>query len=77
MTLYDQRRDVRIYCARGSSLPQAKLDESKAAEILRRYKPFCPVNGAKPLAKEFGVHHNTILKLTSRESWAHLTGREG
>jgi hypothetical protein len=69
---YDQRKDVRIYCARGSKLPQAKLSEDTAKQILLRYKPFCRVNGGAALAKEFGVHPNTIIKLTQRESWAHV-----
>jgi hypothetical protein len=69
---YDQRKDVRIYCARGSQLPQAKLSEESAKQILLRYKPFCPVNGGTALAKEFGVHPNTITKLTQRDSWSHV-----
>ena len=32
-------------------------------EIRRRYTPNCRINGARALAKEFGVTHNVILRL--------------
>jgi hypothetical protein len=70
---FDQRRDVRLYCARGADMPQAKLTDASAAAILARYRPYSRTDGAAALAREHGVHVNTVLKLTSRESWAHLT----
>ncbi len=63
---------------RGSELPQAKLDETKAAEILRlhakKQRLVSRLNArysAKGLAARFGVHVRTIEKVLQREGWIH------
>ena len=40
------QRDVRLYCARGEQMPQAKLTDATASEILRTYKPYSRTHGA-------------------------------
>lgn len=69
---------------RGSELPQARLTEHQAREILALVEHR---NGLKrelhtltnrALAERFGVHQRTIEKLISGESWAHVgTGDYG
>lgn len=72
MTRFDQRHDVRLYCARGEKLPQAKLKAADVAQIRSEFVPYCRIRGARALAKRFGIHVNTVWKITARESWAHV-----
>lgn len=68
-----------MFAKRGTELPQAKLTEDDVrlirqvhaearAEIARLHKS-C---SAKALAEKFGVHHRTVEKILSRETWAHV-----
>jgi hypothetical protein len=72
MSRYDQYQDVRIYCARGTRLPQAKLTEDKVAIIRREFVPYSRTNGARALARRHGLHVNTIWRITSGDTWAHV-----
>jgi len=56
--------------AKGEGHARAKLGESDVREIRRRHE-----DGASNLhlAKEFGVHANTISAIIRRVNWAHLT----
>ena len=64
---------------RGSSLPQAKLDESKVAKIRRDHCRARKLRtslekkySAEGLAKQYGVHPRTIEKILSWETWVHV-----
>lgn len=56
-TIQDNNRDrhVRGRDARGERHGLSKLSDWQVAEIKRRYKRGCRVNGASALAREFGV----------------------
>lgn len=65
--------------ARGTTLPQSKLDEEKVAAIrsaarqranLRKYITENLTNDA--LAAEFGVHPRVVEKVLSGETWSHV-----
>jgi hypothetical protein len=65
--------------ARGTALPQSKLDEEKVAAIrsaarqranLRKYITENLTNDA--LAAEFGVHPRVVEKVLSGETWSHV-----
>lgn len=68
----DRYQDVRLYCARGRDLPQAKLTDDLVRQIRNEFVPFSRVNGGKAIARRLGLHPNTVWKVTSRESWAHV-----
>ena len=55
--------------ARGSRLPQAKLNEQQVAAIRTRNGYGVP---RWWLAIEYGVHTNTIDKACTYETWAHV-----
>lgn len=55
--------------ARGVELPHAKLTPEKVAVI--RIRASMGVSQRK-MAKEYGVHHNTINRAISYENWWHL-----
>ena len=45
----------------------AKFTLKQKRMIARRYRPRCAIDGARALAREFGVHHKTILRIVSQE----------
>jgi hypothetical protein len=49
-------------------LLNTKLRPEQREEIARRYMPRDPINGARALAKEFGLHHRTILRIVAEKS---------
>lgn len=53
---------------KGSLNPSAKLDEPTVAEVRRVYKPRCPVNGVRALARRLGVAPATI-SMAINHSW--------
>lgn len=55
--------------ARGAELPHAKLTPEKVAVI--RIRASMGVSQRK-MAKEYGVHHNTINRAVLYENWWHL-----
>jgi hypothetical protein len=57
---------------RGARNGRTKLSAEAVAEIRRRYKPRCRVNGANVMAKEFGVTDVAIIKAARGENWSHL-----
>ena len=60
---------------RGNDLPQSKLNEKLVTQIRQRHKrarEIAAANTAKALAKEYGVHHRTIEKVLSGESWRYV-----
>lgn len=56
-------------CARGSQLPQSKLDDEKVRAIRIRNRMGVPRHR---LAAEYGVHKNTIDKACTWETWVHV-----
>lgn len=47
----------------------AKLSPEIAAEIRRRYKPYCRKNSSCALAREFGVSQMSVWALLKGETW--------
>ena len=55
--------------ARGNELPQAKLSPEKVAAIrIRAGMGVCQ----RKMAREYGVHRNTINRAVLHENWWHL-----
>lgn len=61
---------AKLRVARGSHLPNAKLDEAKVLTIKQRL-----VNGHKykAIAADFGVDHHTIGAISRGITWKHVT----
>jgi len=57
---------------RGEAHPRAILCDAAVRDIRRRYTPRCPVNGAMAMAREYGVHFNTVMQVISRRLWGHV-----
>ena len=63
---------------RGSQLPHAKLDEAKVRKVLRLVRireawrrRAARITNAR-IARDLGVHVNTIDRITAGESWGHV-----
>lgn len=63
---------IGLFKPKGQDASRAKLTNEQVLEIRRRYKPFDPVNGGKPLAKEFGVSNALIGNIAARRYWTHI-----
>jgi DNA-binding NarL/FixJ family response regulator len=63
-----QQWGAKANAKRGPELPQTKLtpDQVRLIRINRNGKT------AAQLAADFGVHHRTIEKIRSRETWSHI-----
>lgn len=68
----------RLKVARGSQLPQAKLDEAAVALIRQLIaerdelkRQASELTNAK-LAEKFGVHVRSIDRISAGESWGHV-----
>jgi hypothetical protein len=59
---------------RGEQSGRAKLNESQVQDIKRRFKSRCRKNGARALAREFGVSHATISFIVNGINWSHTRG---
>ena len=59
-------RSPREYCARGTALPQAILNDEKVRVIRIRNRMGVPRH---KLAAEYGVHLRTIDKVCTYETW--------
>lgn len=46
-----------------------KLSDSLVQEIRSRYKPRCKTNGARAMAREFNLHHDTVEKILRNTLW--------
>lgn len=73
---------ARLTAARGSELPQAKMDEAAVAEArrlhARKQRLIAKINerySIEALAERYGVAKHTMTKILTRETWAHV--REG
>lgn len=44
--------------------------------IRNLYQPRHPRYGARPLARELGVHHTTVFRAVTGEGWAHIPSQE-
>ena len=65
--------------ARGEELPQSRLTEADVREARKLHKEarqairdLMDEYSAKGLAKRYGVHHRTMEKALSRETWSHV-----
>ena len=69
----DNTRDMdsKARCKRtkGSQHHKATLTEEAAAEIRRRYKPYCRANSTYALAREFSVSQSTIKAVLQGTTW--------
>ncbi len=54
---------------RGEDNSAAKLSNKDAEIILKRYVPYCKINGGRALAREFGVSKTIISKIVRKESY--------
>jgi len=54
---------------KGEANYNAKLTESAAAEIKRRYKPRDRINGTRALAREFRVSQQAVSKIVRGVTW--------
>lgn len=59
--------------ARGSRHGRAKLTEADVRAIRARHVWMCPVNGAKAIAREYGVHLEAIRALLDGRTWRHVS----
>jgi hypothetical protein len=64
----------RLVNPRGEEHGRAKRTEEGVKEVRRRYRPWHPVHGLRPLAREFRVSHRTIQCAVRGLSWAHVPG---
>lgn len=69
----------RLKVKRGSDLPQSKLNETLVRKIREDYetaraeiKRLQTEYSSKGLAKRYGVHHRTMDKVLSGETWSHI-----
>lgn len=46
-----------------------KLSDELVATIRGRYKPRCRKDGARAMAREFGLHHDTVEKVIRGQLW--------
>lgn len=63
-------RGERGRTATGIRNGKSKLDPEITREIRQRYKPYCPINGGKALAQEFGVHQSNVSRIVRNKTWA-------
>lgn len=59
---------------RGEQMPNAKLTRHDVLRIRRVYQPWHARYGARPLAREYGVHHAHIIAVARGEEWPHVKG---
>ena len=57
----------------GTQLFWAKLTEQDVADVRRRYEKGHPVNGGRPLAREYGVHQKTMMEAIQGSKWKHVS----
>ena len=56
----------------GEERTNAKLTEDDVRWIRQHYKKGCRIYGRKPLAKKFGVSHQTIKNIIDYKKWKHV-----
>ena len=66
---YNNTYGSKLDSTKGVKNPQAKLTESDILLIKEIYKPHSKDNGAKALAKRFGVSHHYIYHLVRNDRW--------
>jgi hypothetical protein len=66
---FDNMRDMsakgRAANVSGEKNPNAKLSDNDVAEVRRRHKRWCPVNGTTALAREFRVSADAIQRIVN------------
>lgn len=73
-TVQDNSNDMveRGRSLRGSRHPSVKLTPAQVLSIRDRYKPRCPVNGARAMGREFNVDKSTISLILLARNWSWL-----
>ena len=56
---------------KGEDTYHSVLTDDMVRYILSRYKPYCRVNGNRAIAREIGVAHSTVSKVTRGITWTH------
>ena len=69
---YNNNYGSKLSSTKGVNNPQSKLNESDILEIRKIYKPHSKSNGAKALAKRFGVSHHYIYHIVRNDRWGWL-----
>jgi hypothetical protein len=59
---------------RGVDVNTVKLSPEDITHIRKRIKPYCRLNGARALAKLYGVSHSTINAVVAGKTWGHIEG---
>ena len=54
---------------RGERCGTAKLSDAQVRAIRQRYKPFCRLDGAAAIARDYGVSKGTISHIMQGRSW--------
>ena len=62
-------RDAKNRQAKGEGHGRAVLTEPQVREIRKRYVSRCRMNGARALAREFGLSKSAVLSVVSGENW--------
>lgn len=69
----------RLKVKRGEELPQSKMNEESVIKARRDYerakiliKKIQSKYTSKGLARKYGIHHRTMDKILSGETWSHL-----
>ena len=60
------------FCARGTSLPQAKLTDALVSQIRAEHVPFSRAHGAPAIARRLGLHRRTVERVLSYGGWRHV-----
>lgn len=72
MTRHEYQQRAVELAARGTRLPQSKLDDAKVREIRATHVPFSRTDGAPAIARRLGLHQRTVEKVLSFETWRHV-----
>lgn len=74
--MLDRTAKGRCNAQKGSDRPSAKLTEVAVQEIRVRYAPRSQIDGARALAREFGVSHQLVSDIAHGRRWVHVADEE-
>jgi hypothetical protein len=79
-TLADNIHDMdsrgRRKSPRGTAHYHAKLTDAEVLAIRASYTPRSPTNGARALARKYGVSYQAVRQVILRNTWTHVEGGE-
>jgi len=70
--ILDMHAKNRANHARGENNEKSKLTAEQVIEIRKRFKSRSRIDGARSLARGFGVTHQSIIAIISRKTWTHI-----